>query len=127
MNSIPERWAEQGRYDMDTAHDMLEAGRYRYVLFCCQQAVEKMLKSVFAARKNKTPPRIHNLMRLAEAADIVVSDEQAELLRELSAYYAQSRYPDEITDSSERIPDTLARDIFIQTQELLQWLESQVM
>ena len=127
MTSIPEHWAEQGRYDVETAHAMLKAGRYRYVFFCCQQGVEKMLKAVFTARKNETPPRVHNLMRLAEAAGVAVSDEQAEFLRELSAYYLQFRYPDEIAGSGAKIPGSLAQDVFFQTQEFVKWLESQVM
>jgi HEPN domain-containing protein len=80
------RWAEQARYDLDTARAMFDAGRYLYVLFCCQQAVEKILKALVARRSNKLPPRVHHLVRLAELAALQVSDEQADLLRELSAY-----------------------------------------
>ena len=78
-------------------------------------------------RKNETPPRVHNLMRLAEAAGIAVSDEQAKFLRELSAYYLQSRYPNEISGSETQIPGSLAHEVFLQTQEFIKWLESQVM
>ena len=126
MISIPENWAEQSRYDVNTAQAMLEAGRYRYVFFCCQQAIEKMLKAVYAARKNETPPRVHNLMRLAETAGVSVSDKQAEFLRELTAYYVISRYPLE-TDRESSISVSLAQETLILTQEFVQWLESQVM
>jgi hypothetical protein len=59
------QWAEQARYDLDTARAMLDAGRYLYVVFCCQQAVEKILKALIAQRSKELPPRIHQLVRLA--------------------------------------------------------------
>ena len=65
---------------------MLEPGRYLYVVFCCQQAVEKTLKAIIAKRTGETPPRIHSLMRLAEKAAIALSEEQAQLFRELSIF-----------------------------------------
>ena len=55
MTSASDRWAEQARYDLETAQAMMESGRYLYVLFCCQQAVEKMLKALIA---NQTHPSI---------------------------------------------------------------------
>ena len=68
MADAAERWATQSRYDLETAKAMLDAGRYLYVLFCCQQAVEKMLKALIAKRTKALPPRLHNLMRLADVA-----------------------------------------------------------
>ncbi|MEW6185460.1 MAG: HEPN domain-containing protein [Thermodesulfobacteriota bacterium] len=55
MISAADRWEEQARYDVDTARAMMESGRYLYVLFCCQQAVEKMLKALIAQRTNEFP------------------------------------------------------------------------
>ena len=42
MADAAEKWAAQSLYDIETAKAMLDTGRYLYVLFCCQQAVEKM-------------------------------------------------------------------------------------
>lgn len=44
MDDLSREWAERAQYDLDTADAMFKAGRYLYVLFCCQQAVEKVLK-----------------------------------------------------------------------------------
>ena len=70
--SVPEQWVELARYDLGTAKDMLAAKRHRYVLFFCQQAVEKALKGIIAQRTNEMPPRLHNLPTLAERAELVV-------------------------------------------------------
>lgn len=49
-------WLEQGTYDLETARAMLASGRYLYVLFCCQQAVEKTLKALIVHRTGEFPP-----------------------------------------------------------------------
>jgi HEPN domain-containing protein len=118
------QWAEQAHYDLDTARAMLEAGRYLYVVFCCQQAVEKMLKALIAQRSKELPPRIHQLVRLAEVAGLGVTDEQADLLRELSAYYFQTRYPEEVAEVGSQVKEQQAQRVLRQTQEMAQWLSS---
>jgi HEPN domain-containing protein len=105
------RWAEQSRYDLDTARAMQRSGRYLYVLFCCQQSAEKALKAVISEKTEQFPPRIHNLARLCELAGMALDPKKAEFLSELSAYYIQTRYPEDI--------DALAR-----TEEIVEWLLS---
>jgi HEPN domain-containing protein len=124
MSQAAQRWAEQARYDLETARAMLDSGRYLYVLFCCQQAVEKMLKALIVKRLDDLPPRIHQLIRLADAATLELTDERAEFLRELSAYYIQTRYPEEIRDLSAKITENQARCILEGTEETIQWLRS---
>ena len=103
-DAIPEQWAEQARYDLDTARAMLASERYLYVLFCCQQAVEKMLKAVIAERSGQCPPRLHNLLRLAEHAGVELDPSQTVLMEDLARYYIQSRYPEEIPALSRGLP-----------------------
>lgn len=123
MDSV-ERWAEQARYDLGTARAMWDAGRYLYVVFCCQQAVEKAIKAIIAKQTNEFPPRIHALIRLAEAAGLALTEERAQLLRELSNYYIQSRYPEEIPALAAKIAESQALGILDQTEETVQWLLS---
>ena len=124
MSTVPEHWAEQARYDLETAKSMLETGRMLYVLFCCQQAVEKMLKAIIAKRTGQLPPRLHNLIRLTEFISLDVEKDKADFLRELSTWYVQSRYPEEISDIAEQISYEKAHEIFKKTEVIIQWLSS---
>jgi HEPN domain-containing protein len=124
MADTSDQWADQARYDLGTAQAMLAAQRYLYVLFCCQQATEKMLKAVIARRTREHPPRVHHLVRLAEVARVEVDESQADLLRELSTYYIQSRYPEEIPDLASKVRPDEAKRILGQTEGLLQWLST---
>jgi len=103
---------------------MLKAGRYLYVLFCCQQAVEKALKAVIVKKTGELPPRIHNLLRLAETAGIESSERQIDLLTKLSGYYIKSRYPEEIRVAGAAITQELAREVLGRTEQTVKWVLS---
>ncbi len=119
---IPEQWADQARYDLETAQAMLDSGRFLYVLFCCQQAVEKMLKALIAQRSSECPPRVHNLLRLAEHAGIEPDPSQTLLMEDLSRFYVQSRYPEEVPALSHGLDRQKGEQVLNQTKGVLQWL-----
>jgi len=127
MNESARHWVDQAKYDLDTARAMLESGRYLYVLFCCQQAVEKALKAVVSGQTGQLPPRIHNLLRLAETAGIALSTTESQFLAELSAYYIQSRYPGAIEHEGAISARDIADETMHTTEEIIQWLFSIVM
>ena len=124
MPIAPERWAEQSQYDIETARAMLESGRYLYVLFCCQQAIEKALKAIIARRTEEFPPRIHNLPRLAETAALKLNATQMDFLAELSAYYIQTRYPEDIDALGARATRQIAEAALRKSEEFAAWLPS---
>ena len=106
------------------ASALTEADRHVYVLFCCQQAVEKALKALIIAQTGKLAPRIHNLPRLAELASVKPEAAQLDLMADLSNFYVQSRYPDEMepvgeAGSLDRVTKTLG-----ETKETVEWLLS---
>ncbi len=124
MADAAERWAIQSRYDIETAKAMLDTGRYLYVLFCCQQAVEKMLKALIAKRTRALPPRLHNLMRLADVASLTVPEDTAHLFRRLSDFYIASRYPAELDETAWTVNPSQVRQTYVDTEETLKWLSS---
>ena len=117
-------WIERAKYDLDTATAMFDSGRYLYVVFCCQQAIEKTLKAIIVKNSGEFPPKIHNLPRLAELAGIVMEPQYTSFIGELSGYYVQTRYPEEIEMLSRDMDMDTAREIVIKTQEAMQWLFS---
>lgn len=124
MIEAEQRWVDQAKYDLDTAQAMLDACRYMYVLFCCQQAVEKALKAKIVGLTGELPPRIHNLLRLSEKAGIDLQVEMAQFFGELSDFYVQSRYPEEISAIGAKVSRDIATEILSKTEEVIQWLLS---
>jgi HEPN domain-containing protein len=124
MSSAAKQWTEQARYDLDTARAMFDSGRYLYVLFCCQQAVEKALKAIIVRRTDDLPPRLHNLLRLAEIAGIKMESDREDFFGELSGYYIQTRYPEEIESLAQTLDREIAQDALDKTGEAIEWLFS---
>lgn len=119
-------WIEVSRYDLDTAKAMLRSRRYLYVLFMCQQSLEKLLKAHVTARTGEFPPRIHNLVRLEEAAGLHCAPDEKALLERLSLYYIQTRYPPEIKALAKSVTRSLARDLLQQAEALWKKLKRQL-
>jgi len=103
---------------------MLEAERFLYVIFCCQQAVEKALKALIIKRSGKTPPRLHNLPGLAEAAELDLDADRTELLLWLTNAYIRSRYPGQPGAPDESLDTTISSQILSRTEETCEWLLS---
>ena len=70
MKPDVKHWIDLSKYDVDTAKAMLESKRYLYVLFTCQQSVEKMLKALIVKNTKSFPPKIHDLVKLLNLAGI---------------------------------------------------------
>jgi HEPN domain-containing protein len=78
--------------DPEVAAPALERSLYAPCVFHSQQAVEKLLKAIWAERSpSQPPPRTHNLVDLARELDLL-SEEWEEFLRKLSNQAVVSRY-----------------------------------
>jgi HEPN domain-containing protein len=124
MSRAVEQWVERAQYDIETARAMLKAQRYLYVLFCCQQAIEKALKAVVAKQTNDFPPRTHNLPELAEDLHLALTAEQSALFLSLTRRYIGSRYPQDVKRLGETVTAAEAKKTLAATQEALKWLLS---
>jgi len=54
-------WKSYAERDLDAAQAMFETGRWFYVLFMCQQAVEKLIKGIYNLYVENDVPRTHNI------------------------------------------------------------------
>jgi HEPN domain-containing protein len=127
MDKIVAHCVERSEYDLDTAKAMLDTGRYLYVGYMCQQAVEKLLKALIAHQNKENLP-IHNLNRLAEVAEIgdQLSPEQITFLAELTPFCIEARYGDFKESLSEIINREKAEVIYQKTHEIFEWLYQKI-
>jgi HEPN domain-containing protein len=123
--TLYDQWMHQSEYDLETAKAMLRTERYLYVLFCCQQALEKALKAVISAKgPDSFPPKIHQLSRLAELAEVDLSVEQSRFLREVSSFYLPSRYPEDVRMLSLTTSRKRSEDVLTKVEAMVEWLKS---
>ena len=128
MSNIVDKWIEIAEYDFTTANAMLKTGRYLYVAFMCQQALEKMLKAIIVLKTDKFPPKVHKLEFLANEAGInkELSEEQKDLLNELSFFYLNNRYPDFKIELNKLITKEKAMILIERTKDLLKWTKQKI-
>jgi HEPN domain-containing protein len=60
-------WEDIAKYDLDTAEAMYQAGRYLYVVFMCQQAIEKLAKGLYVYKRGEEAPRTHNIHHIVKS------------------------------------------------------------
>ena len=112
-------WREGAREDWTVAQELIDHSRVRHALFFAQLALEKVLKAHICRRINDLAPRIHNLVRLAELAEIRLRQEQVDVLAEMNAFNIEERYPESLTP----VPTPLeARTYITRAKEVFEWL-----
>lgn len=127
-----EHWEDIAKYDLESAKAMYKSGRYLYVVFMCQQSIEKLIKGLHVLYTGDEPVRTHNIWVVFRAVfendHTSVFDEGEEKYKdffaELVAYYISERYPSYQQKLSESINKKQAKDVLKKTEEAFQWLKS---
>ena len=119
-----EYWLEIAEYDLKSAKAMQKVGQYLHVGFMCQQTLEKALKAVIA-KTGAFPPKTHDLLRLAELADIarLLSKEQEQLLDDIYPLNTEGRYPSYKTAIARTLNKRICREYINQTEAMLKWIK----
>ena len=125
-------WEDIASYDLDTAESMLKSGRYLYVVFMCQQSIEKLAKGLHVWTTDTEPPRTHNINLVIrpiwELLQVQLTDEQRleneTFFAELLAYYISERYPSYKEKLSESIKQDKAQQVLEKTKRVFTWLKS---
>mgnify|MGYP005835672789 CR=1 FL=1 len=100
MRALTREWVEKAEGDFRTASRearVKKAPNYDAVCFHCQQCAKKYLKAYLQERGQRFPP-VHDLIELLELC--LPFDEtfefQRDLLKDLSKYAVEFRYPGEL-------------------------------
>ena len=86
---------DSAQNDLTVAEDLFNTSKYDWCLFIGHLVIEKTLKALYI-QKNKelTPPKIHNLLKLASASKIELSDEQLKFFDLVNNFHLEGRYPE---------------------------------
>jgi HEPN domain-containing protein len=93
-NKLIKYWIEGSDDDFETMIAMFDSTKYSWSLFIGHLMIEKLLKAYYVKTKSDYPPFIHNLFRLAEMADLNVTNYQKEQLITITAFNINTRYDD---------------------------------
>ena len=119
-------WLELAKYDLDTATSMFTTGRWFYVVFMCQQAIEKCCKGLYTLYLDDNVPKIHNIKtiisRFKDKLPNNINEDTMHFFDALSAQYLTYRYPDFESTPNSRTNENEACRILEKTKEVFLWL-----
>ena len=119
-------WKTYAERDLDAAEAMHATGRWFYVIFMCQQAVEKLIKGIYNLYVGDDVPRTHNIELLAnrieDSASIIFEEDKYKLFQTLSQYYLADRYPDFLSEANGPVSEEEANNILDKAKEVFAWL-----
>jgi HEPN domain-containing protein len=124
MQKTIDYWLEEAEEALKVADHLFEKKDFSYSLFFGHLAVEKFIKAIYVQKRNEHAPQIHNLVRLAEQAGIVMSPEQKETLIIITAFNLESRYPDEKRSFRIKCTKQYTQVELTKIREVIKWLKS---
>jgi HEPN domain-containing protein len=116
-------WKNSAQEDLDAAASLLEKQHVRHSMFFAHLALEKVMKAHVTRRTQQVPPRIHNLIRLAQMAELTLDSKQMDFLREFGVYQVEGRYPD---SQQIAMDESLVKTELSKAREMVEWLLRQL-
>lgn len=120
-------WLESAKHDLKTAEHLFKSKRYDWCLFLGHLVLEKTLKALWIKNKsNNHPPRIHNLLKIAEEAKIKLIENQKVFLLNVNDFNIETRYPDYKFEFYKRCDLKFTKKNYTDIKEFYKWLLKKV-
>jgi HEPN domain-containing protein len=116
-------WKQQAIESWSDAEYLVKGKRYSLGLFTAHLALEKILKAHVWQKTRSVPPRIHNLIRLAELAGVSLEQEQVSILSAMNEFQLEGRYADMLMPPPQQDE---ARQYLKRAKEMFEWLKKQL-
>jgi HEPN domain-containing protein len=117
-------WLEKAKESLDDAIYSLDSHRYGLTAFCCQQALEKILKAAIIRLKKKRPRKIHDLLPLLRESGLRMPENYTTEIAKISKFYFLVRYPD-INRKFFATPE-IAKSTLQKTKEVFLWIKNKL-
>jgi HEPN domain-containing protein len=100
-------WRKGARDELASANLLHEGGQYPGALFHCHLAVEKALKAMYMEEHRTEAPLTHDLLQIALQLPRAWSEEEKQLLADLTEYAVAARYDDPVWAEREATADNV--------------------
>ena len=120
-------WIEGSDDDYETMRAMLDAKRYSWSLFVGHLMIEKLLKAYYVKVNSNYPPFIHNLLRLAEKANLELTESKKEYLVTITAFNINARYDNYKRSFKERCTPEYTAEWIEKIEEIRTWIKTLIL
>jgi len=125
MAKTVQEWLLQADYDLETAVNLFDCGRFFYTVFMYHLSLEKGLKALYFSRLQQEPPKTHNLVYLLNAAGITPSPALGKFCIRVNEASVVTRYPEDLQKLQIDFPKIVVQKILTDTREALEWIKTQ--
>jgi len=123
LEKLFEYWLAGAKEDLESSKDVAyKAKRLSHALFFIHLSTEKILKAYYVKVKNEHAPYSHNLLLLANKADLVLLGPQQELLSKVNEFNLEARYPENVEAWKEQITEEFCTKYIEDVEEFHQWI-----
>jgi len=120
-------WLDSAHNDLGAAEQLFLSAKYDWCLFIGHLVIEKTLKAYFVYQNDsKIPPKIHNLLKLAEVANLPLTEDQQLFLDEVNDFNLEVRYPEYRSEFYKLCTKEFAQGYFNRIKEFAAWLKFQI-
>jgi len=122
-DKLIEYWITGSDDDYETMIAMFDSKRYSWALFIGHLMIEKLLKAYYVKVKSDYPPFIHNLLRLAEKAEMSLTDDIKKQLVTITAFNINARYDDYKMSFKKKCTTEFTEEWIDKLKELRTWMK----
>lgn len=122
VKKVVSYWIKNAELKWETAKALKRSKKYSDCLFFCHLVLECLLKALVVVQVGKEAPFIHNLIRLAELAEVEITADQKEFLRVATTFNIRARYEDYKMEFYKRADKPYTERHFSMSNEMRIWL-----
>lgn len=123
MKDETNNWLDMVEYDLTTAKQMLETGRFVYVIFMCHLAIEKALKAIVCEETNKVPPKTHDLICLINLGRVALPGDLLDFVGVINNAGIVTRYPEDLSKLISSYPKEITQKYLDKTSEVIKCIK----
>ncbi|MBI5324352.1 MAG: HEPN domain-containing protein [Ignavibacteriae bacterium] len=117
-------WLDSSVGDLEAAENNFKSGNYDWCLFIGHLSLEKALKSLYVLYNKDTPPRTHDLVKLAESSYIELTADLKKFYITVNTFNIEARYSEYKSDFHKICTKDFAHKFLLQIKDNLEWLKS---
>jgi HEPN domain-containing protein len=125
-NEIIDYWVSSSEKDFKAMGSLFNNGHYAWSLFLGHLVLEKLLKAIYVKNFSTDIPFTHDLFQIAEKSKLSLTEEQKNLLDEITTFNIKARYPDYKGRFYKKANKRFAEDYVNKIKEFRRWLKKKV-
>lgn len=119
-------WINSSDDNYNSMLNIFNTGEYMWSLFIGHLVIEKLLKAYYVKNVNNEIPRTHNLIKIALLANMTLSEELKDVLRNITLFNIESRYEEQKRDFYKKCTKEFAEKNIEIIKELRTWLKEKI-